>query len=230
MTHFIEIQYIGFMKTFKRLNRLPLREEIYEHLKEAIVTLQLSPGQKIKDSDFAKEFGTSRTPVREAFKKLEIEGLIESLPSSSTRVTELNAEEAQNSFTVVAALQSLAARQAIPNLKDDDIMKLKEANQALKLALDEKNIRSAVESDDEFHHVLVIGSRNKEIEQVLANITPKIRRLEFAKFGSITGLDSVQQHDEIIQAAKSGDAELTAKLVEENWLSLGRLLVGSKTI
>lgn len=214
------------MKTIKKITRPSLRDEIYNQLKHAIITLQLQPGERIKDTDFAEQFGTSRTPVREALKSLETEGLVESLPGSLTRVTLLNEKEAKHAFPVVATLHSLAARLAIPLLDQSHISLLEKYNLQLKRSLDEKDSLNAVLSDDLFHDVFIHASQNTEIPLAIERVIPKIRRIEFAKFKTLEGHSSVQQHQEIIEACMKKDIERAASLVEENWLSLGRLLTG----
>ncbi|OIK15695.1 GntR family transcriptional regulator [Bacillus sp. MUM 116] len=214
------------MKTIKTIERPVLRDQIYESLKKAIITLELEPGKRILDKELAAEFGVSRTPVREALKRLEDEGLIESLPGSQTRITKINLEEARNAFTVVATLNSLAARLAIPHILTQEIEQMDANNSELQNALEKKDVVGAVEADDRFHLVLLKASRNPEIEIALERIMPKIRRLEFSKFSSVDGHHSLEQHRQIIAACKAKNSTLASALVEENWLSLGRVLVG----
>ncbi|MFD0824194.1 GntR family transcriptional regulator [Neobacillus sp. M.A.Huq-85] len=214
------------MKTIKSIDRPVLRDQIYESLKKAIITLELEPGKRILDKDLAAEFGVSRTPVREALKRLEDEGLVESLPGSQTRITKINLEEARNAFTVVATLNNLAARLAIPQISTEEIERMEAKNNELQKALEEKNIIGAVEADDQFHHVLLKASDNPEIEIALERIMPKIRRLEFSKFSSVDGHHSLEQHRQIIAACKAKNSNLATALVEENWLSLSRVLIG----
>lgn len=98
-------RYIGFMmkNNIKRIKRISLREEVYQTLKRAIVHLELKPEERLHDQELAEQFGISRTPVREALKRLEDEGLVEAVPGSATRVAPLNREEAEHAFTVTAA-------------------------------------------------------------------------------------------------------------------------------
>ncbi|MBP2242511.1 DNA-binding GntR family transcriptional regulator [Cytobacillus eiseniae] len=213
------------MKTIKTIDRPALRDQIYDSLKKAIITLELEPGQRVKDKDLAAEFGVSRTPVREALKRLEDEGLIESLPGSQTCVTEIHLEEAKNAFTVIAALHRLAARLAVPFISEENIKQMEESNSNLQKALDTKDVICAVEADDHFHSIILKASRNEEIELALDRVISKVRRLEFSKFSSVDGRKSLEQHKNIIAAFKANDLNLASSLVEENWLSLGRILI-----
>lgn len=221
-----KMRYIGFMEKnrIKPIQRLSFRDEVYQTLKKAIMLLEFKPGQRLNDKELAEEFGISRTPVREALKRLEDEGLVESIPGSATRVTPLKPEEAKHAFTVVAALHALAARLAVPMFADSDIEKLKLSNDHLKASLEKNNIIEAIEADESFHHVFIQVAGNPEIKMALERIVPKVHRLEIAQFGSITGLKSVDQHRQIIESCESRDSQEVARLVEENWLSLGELL------
>lgn len=214
------------MKNIKAIERPVLRDQVYDSLKKAIVTLELAPGQRIMDKELAAEFGVSRTPVREALKRLEDEGLVESLPGSQTRITNIQLEEAKNAFTVVAVLHRLAALLAVPFFCEEDIKVMEESNFQLQKALDNKDVIGAVAADDQFHHVFLKSSGNQEIERALDRIMSKVRRLEFSKFSSLDARKSIEQHNDIILACRARDVSLASSLVEENWLSLGRILVG----
>lgn len=220
------MRYTGFMKTnhIKQIIRPTLKDQVYDSLKKAIVTLEFKPGEKLSDKKLAEQFAVSRTPVREALKRLEDEGLVISLPGSSTRVTELVEEEAKHAFTVVAALHSLATKLAVPKMVEQDFEKLALNNHLLIEALEKKDGNQAIEADEYFHQVFLTIAGNIEIVRALKRINPKIQRLTIMKFDSVDSMTSINQHKEIIAACKKGKAELAADLVEENWLTLGRLL------
>lgn len=211
-------------KYIKQIIRPTLKDQVYEALKNEIINLELQPGQRLNDHQLAEQFAVSRTPVREALKRLEDEGLVESFPGSSTRVTQLVEEEAKNAFTVVATLHALATKLAVPLMTDSDFMKLGEINSTLAEAIDLKDSNRAIEADEHFHRVFLTVANNNEIDKALERIAPKILRLTFKKFDSVDRLTSINQHEEIISVCKNGDKDKAAWLVEENWLTLGRLL------
>lgn len=221
-----KMRYIGFMKkdTFKPIKRLSFRDEVYFALKKAITLLELPPGQRLNDKELAEEFGISRTPVREALKRLEDEGLVESIPGSSTRVSPLNIEEAKHGVTVIAALHALATRLAVPSLQASDIDALEYTNKTLLQSTQKKDIIKAIEADERFHHVFLEVAGNPEIVRALEPIIPKIQRLEIAQFNSTQSIRSFEQHQKIIEACRQKDSKTAASLVEENWLSLQMLL------
>ncbi|MBT2710636.1 GntR family transcriptional regulator [Pseudomonas sp. ISL-84] len=203
---------------------MSLRDEVYETLKKNIVQLDFEPGARLHDKELAEDFGISRTPVREALKRLEDEGLVESTPGSSTRVTPLNDEEASHAFTVAAVLHALGTRLAVPQLTERDFEQLETANEELEIALKQQDIIGAIQADEAFHQIYLQAAANPEIISALKRIMPKIQRLEFAQFGSLNGLSSVTQHKKIIEVSRHRNEALASRLVEENWLSLGKLL------
>ena len=204
--------------------RQTLREQVYATLLEAIVSGMLPPDSRLRDADLAAELHVSRTPVREALQRLEDEGLVQTAPGSQTRVTPLRESDAREAAPVVAMLHALAARHAVPLLTDDDVARLREANSAFAVALERGETIAALEADDAFHAVFVARAGNGELKRSLQRLLPLVRRLELARFRALAGRDSVAQHDAIIAAAVSGDPRRTGDLVEENWLTLGRLL------
>ncbi|AQQ55002.1 GntR family transcriptional regulator [Planococcus lenghuensis] len=211
-------------KLIKPIKRLSLRDEVYQTLKKSIINMELEPNERLNDKELAQQFGISRTPVREALKRLEDEGLIESLPGSSTRVAPLKPEEAKHAFVVIAALHALATQLAGSLITERHIDELERSNHELKLAIDEGDIAGAIAADEAFHKVFLNLAGNPEISLALERISPKIQRLEMAQFTAVRGRGSTERHQEIICAFKEGNHERAARLVEENWLSLGELL------
>lgn len=217
------------MDTLTTLDSLSLREQVYRALRDALVSGELPPGQRLRDQDLAARLGVSRTPVREALQRLEDEGLVETLPRALTRAAPIDALAAREAFPVVAALHALAARHGVPRLTAGEIAVMREANEALAhaiAALDPATVQRAIAADDAFHAVLLRAAGNGEITRTLERLTPKVRRLEYAQFGSLAGRKSVQQHAAILAACERGDTS-AAMLVEENWLTLGQLIVAS---
>ena len=223
------MQYTIYMKanTLGKIERIPLRERVYHLLQQAIVAGELQPGERVRDVDIATQFGVSRTPVREALQRLEDEGLVETLPGSLTRIVPLDTQAAREAFPVVAVLHALATRLAVEHLSNQDLAALQQANDRLALALEANDVIAAIQADDAFHGIFVSAARNNEIQRTLERLMPKVRRLEIAQFGSLAGRSSVRQHQAIIAACERRQSMQAADLTEQNWLSLGQLIVQS---
>jgi len=204
--------------------RTLLRDQAYARLRDAILDGTLEPGEQLKDAELAEWLGLSRTPIREAVARLEEHGLVETAPNRYTRVAPLSARDARDAFPVVAALQALAASLGVPGLTANDLELMRAANRDFAKALRAADVDGAVAADDRFHAVLVLASANREIARSLARLMPKIRRLERARFGSLPGRRSVEQHERIVALCAAGKAEQATAAVRENWLSLGALI------
>jgi len=205
-------------------SRTLLRDQAYVRLRDAILDGTLEPGEKLKDAEIAEWLGLSRTPIREALARLEEYGLVETAPNRYTRVTPLSAGDARDAFSVVAALHSLAAWLGVPRVAESELATMRKANEDFAAALRAADVDRALAADDRFHGVLVQASANREIARSLERLMPKVRRLERARFGSLAGRRSVEQHDQIVVLCASGQAEAAARAVRENWLSLGALI------
>lgn len=223
------MQYITCMNrpTLPPIARVSLRNRVYDLLQRAIITGDLEPGSRVRDQDLAEQLGVSRTPVREALQRLEDEGLVETRRGSLTRIMPLDSRSARDAFPVVASLHALATRMAVPRMKPTDSGALRQANRALEEALETNDIMRAIAADDRFHLHFVACSGNSEVGPALERLMPKIRRLEVAQFGSLAGRRSVDQHESIIEAVEQHDAAMAAQRVEENWMSLGELILAS---
>lgn len=212
------------MKNITQIPRLSLREQVYDQLRSAIIHLELKPGERINDKALAEQFGVSRTPVREALKKLEDEGLIVTSPGSVTIVSLIKVEQALHAFTVVATLHGLAAKLALPILSANHAEQMTTINNEFAEALEAEDKYRAIQMDDQFHGIILEASQNPEIILALDRLLPKIRRLELVKFNTIDGQKSIKQHQEIIACISNGDTSQLPTLIENNWLSLANYL------
>ena len=200
--------------------RALLRENAYRSIRDAIVDGTLVPGERLNDVDLAQWLGVSRTPVREALTRLEEAGLVQTKPGRYTIVSPLDARAARAAQTVTAAMHELAVREAVPQLSAADIEAMRAANARFAAALEADDVDAAIAADDDFHGIAVAVSSNPALRSVLEQFTPVLRRLERLRFSSLTGRESVVQHEGIITACQAHDAEGAAAAARANWMSL----------
>ncbi|HEX4930725.1 MAG TPA: GntR family transcriptional regulator [Gaiellaceae bacterium] len=204
--------------------RTLLRDQAYARLRDAILDGTLEPCEQLKDTELSEWLGLSRTPIREALARLEEYGLVETAPNRYTRVAPLTGRDARDAFPVVAALHALAASLGVPRVTDDELAAMRAANEEFAGALREGDVDQAVAADDRFHAVLVHASANREVGRSLERLMPKVRWLEQARFGSLAGRRSVEQHRWIVTLCAARKTAEAAEAVRENWLSLGALI------
>jgi DNA-binding GntR family transcriptional regulator len=204
------------------LSQPSLAERAYAALLDAIVRGDLEPGRRLRDSELADQLGVSRTPVREALRRLEDEGLVESGRNAYTRVAPVRPDRIADAFPVVAALHGLATRLGVPALSGADVARMERHDGERTEALRRGDALAAIDADDRFHGVLLRAARNAEIERLLTRVMPHIRRLDVLHFQALTrDVAAAGDHAEILEACRRGDAWEAARLVEANFLRLG---------
>jgi DNA-binding GntR family transcriptional regulator len=207
----------------RRLDRSTLSERAYAEIRGGIVRGDLGPGQRIRDTDIARQLGVSRTPVREALRRLEDEGLVETVPGSATRVTPLDRRAITETFPIVAALHGLAARLGAGALDAGHLEEMEAANRERAAALRAGRVDEAIDADDRFHAVLVRAAASQELEREIARLMPRIRRLDHLHFRELVDADTTtREHEAILEACRTGTPAEVAELVERNLLSVGR--------
>ena len=208
------------MQYISRLDRPLLRDRALATIRQAIVSGDLVPGEAIRDLDLAERLGLSRTPVREALSHLAEEGLVESKPHSYTRVTPIDPVAVRDALQVVQAMHGLALRLAVPLLTADDLVRMRAANARFEAALAANDIAGALAADDDFHRVPVEACGNFAVAATIQRYTPLVRRLEYQRFSSSCGVDSVAMHEDIVVACGQRDGDLASRLTERNWATL----------
>jgi len=207
-----------------------LSEDIAESIKTAIIKGKFKPGEKISEGELAESMGISRTPLREAFRKLENEGFILIIPRKGAVVADIDADEAINLYEIKSTLEGLAARLAVANMKQKDIEKLEKINDELKELIDKNDLESFYRVHTRFHEGFVRLCGNKRLIQMISNLND-----HFNRFGIISLTlpgqfeNAIWQHTEIIAGFKSGDEKLVEERVKTNVMTGGRVLVDHLT-
>jgi DNA-binding GntR family transcriptional regulator len=209
-----------------KLKKASISDEVYETVLRLIVDGTLKPGEQVRDKELAEALGVSRTPVREALKRLENAGMVEALANRWTRVSAAGPEEAATYYPIVSALESLAVILAEGRLGPGDLREMAEANARLREALERADAVGAFEADRAFHDVVVRASGNPELARMLRGLKLKLRRIEVLYFGGCaTAEESAEEHEEILEALRAGDHALAARAIERNYQeSVGRAL------
>ncbi len=145
------------------LERLPLNERIFSVLKKMIQNGELSPGERVKEEEVAKRFGISRTPVREALKRLESLGFIERRRSSGYVVKRFDRDDIEEIYGIMGVLEEYAITLAVDNVTPSDIEKLKSLLTELEGALKEGDMRKVVRVNNKFHDILYGLSKRKRL-------------------------------------------------------------------
>jgi DNA-binding GntR family transcriptional regulator len=197
-----------------------LRDDAFTALRAAIVDGTFEPEERLVDAELSAWLGVSRTPIREALARLEAAGLVQTRPGRFTMVSPLDVRAMVEAQAVAAAMHELAMREAVPVMTGEHIAEMRLANDRFALALRAGDVDGAIGADDAFHAVAVDLCANQAVRAVLDQYTPLLRRMERARFSSLTGRSSVAQHAEIADLAERGDADGAARQARLNWLTL----------
>jgi DNA-binding GntR family transcriptional regulator len=204
--------------TVDRLDREPSREIIYRRLKGLILDLTLQPLEVLRDVDLARQLGVSRTPVREALRKLEDEGLVESQRNQWTRVCAVVPRHLLEIYPIAQALHVTALRLAFKRLGREDLEALRDANAAMSDAIARRRPAAALRADAAFHRVIVERAGNPILTQLVTWLTEKLQRIELAYFGQVeSGSASVDEHRALLRAIRAGDLNEAVKQLGTNW-------------
>jgi DNA-binding GntR family transcriptional regulator len=209
----------------KPINRFSMREEVYNTLLSWIMEGELRPGEKILDKDLAEKMGVSRTPVREALRRLEDKQLVESAANRWTRVAEIPIREPEMIYPIIWTLEELAIGQALANLTEEDFQRMEGANQAMGEALAAADPVKASSADAQFHAIFIERSCNHSLINILQDLKIRYRRVEVTYFeGSACASDSFAEHCRILEALRARDLDRLRSLIRLNWQnSLKRL-------
>lgn len=186
---------------------LPLRDVVFKTLRQAILRGELKPGERLMEIKLANKLGVSRTPIREAIRKLELEGLVNMMPRRGAVVAEITLQDLEDVLEVRAVLEELAVQKACENITEDQLRDLKKAANDFKRSLEDDNLLACVETDMAFHEIIYSAANNRRLQQMLQNIREQMYRyrLEYLKDKRMHRL-LVEEHDTIRRALKKRDA------------------------
>ena len=158
---------------------------VYEGLKEMILSFDLYPGTRVTETELADFFGVSRTPVREALQKLEVEGYLSVRPKQGVFIRELNIEELSEYYKLRVALELLAVESACSMMANRDLEVLEEIWNPQKVSTKDNKPDDIGQLDEEFHIAIAHGSGNQVLETYLRDINNRIRiirRMDFTDY------------------------------------------------
>ncbi|NLL93584.1 MAG: GntR family transcriptional regulator [Clostridiales bacterium] len=193
---------------------LPLRDVVFNTLREAILTGDLEPGERLMEIKLADKLGVSRTPIREAIRKLELEGLVNMTPRKGAVVAEISKEDLQNVLEVRRVLEQLAVELACKRMCPEDEEALETNLEVFKKAIETNNPTDIAKLDVEFHDIIYMATKNARLIQILFNIREQMYRyrLEYIK-DQDTRYTVVKDHAKIIAALKDKKVEEAKKII-----------------
>ena len=193
---------------------LPLRDVVFNTLRNAILTGELSPGERLMEIKLADKLGVSRTPIREAIRKLELEGLVVNTPRKGAEVANISAEDLRDVLEVRRSLEVLAIRLACDKMTEETLELLHENIDAFKHSINAKATSDIASVDVSFHDIIYKSTGNNRLIQILNNISEQMYRYRFEYIKNKEAWNRlVEEHMNIYEAIKNRDKDLAVKSI-----------------
>ena len=179
---------------------LPLRDVVFNTLRQAILRGEMEPGERLMEIQLAQKLGVSRTPIREAIRKLELEGLVVMIPRKGAEVAHITEKDMKDVLEVRCTLEELAVSLACKKTTPEKIAELKKANKVFEAAIVSKDVVSIVEADVQFHDTIYAMAGNQRLIQIINKLREQMYRyrLEYVKDARTHSI-LIDEHNDIIE-------------------------------
>jgi len=190
---------------------LPLRDVVFNTLRKAILTGQLKPGERLMEVHLANRLGVSRTPIREAIRKLELEGLVIMVPRRGAEVARITEKSLKDVLEVRRALDALSVELACDRITQKDIRRLWDACGEFERAVREGEASVIASADVALHDIIVEATGNARLQQLVNNLSEQMYRFRFVYIKEESRHDNlIAEHREIYESIVSRDKERAA--------------------
>lgn len=196
---------------------LPLRDVVFKTLRQAILRGELKPGERLMEIKLANKLGVSRTPIREAIRKLELEGLVLMVPRKGAEVADITEKSLNDVLEVRKALEELAVQLACERMSKEAFEELKQAAERFKEILDNDDVTKIAEADVAFHDIICQATENQKLIQLVNNFREQMYRyrVEYLKKKECYP-QLLEEHQAIIRAIEQGNKEVASQLMGEH--------------
>jgi DNA-binding GntR family transcriptional regulator len=197
-------------------------------MRRAIVSGKIPPGTPIKEMDISRETGVSRTPVREAVRKLESECLLLRMPGRRLVVTRPNRTEMEEIFLVRSVLEGLAGRIASSKINSAHIESLKKIERMMRQGAKEKQLSLSIKSNLEFHKLIVDICNINVLSETLKRFWDTVRMMSMTNLDDTSWIHtSIKEHKEIIDALEKKNGSAAERLIRKHVIHAGKIFTGT---
>jgi DNA-binding GntR family transcriptional regulator len=201
-----------------------VKSNLVEELRDAIVLGEYIPGQHLRLEDIAARFDISTTPVREALRDLEAEGLVSIFPHRGAVVTQLSADDLLDIYEVRATLEEMATRLAVPNIGEDTFAQLELYIEQMDDHLGE--LATLVKLNHNFHYTLYCASGRRHLCELTSILRHRTQHYLHAYISHLGGMPMAQvEHRAVIEACRNGDTERAATIIFDHVTHVGNSII-----
>ena len=191
---------------------LPLRDVVFNTLRQAILTGELKPGERLMEIHLANRLGVSRTPIREAIRKLELEGLVTMIPRRGAEVAQITEKSLKDVLEVRRALDALSVELACDRIEEEELTALSQACDAFAEATKTKDPKKIAQADVALHDIIVKATDNRRLIQLVNNLSEQMYRYRFEYIKDVSTHDQlIEEHRIIFESIRRKDKETAAK-------------------
>nr|WP_318684422.1 GntR family transcriptional regulator [uncultured Acetatifactor sp.] len=191
---------------------LPLRDVVFNTLRQAILTGELKPGERLMEIHLANRLGVSRTPIREAIRKLELEGLVTMIPRRGAEVAQITEKNMSDVLEVRRALDALCVELACDRITQEELNSLKQACEDFEIAVNTRDVKRIAQADVELHDIIVRATGNDRLIQLVNNLSEQMYRYRFEYIKDTSQHERlVEEHRIIYQAIVDKDKETASR-------------------
>ncbi len=214
------------MLNFDIQNHKPLREMVYEELKLQILTGGIVPGTRMMEVELAEEMGVSRTPIREAIRKLEKEGLVTIEPRRGAYASRISTEDMVEILEVRQDLEGLAAFFAATRMSKENLEELKSIAEKYNKAVEEGNMQDMIRFDTMFHRKIVDSCNNKILVHMVEQLQEMVLRFRYIYYDNFRRAEHMPaEHRAILEAIADGDEEKAREAADVHIYRLKQLVI-----
>lgn len=198
---------------------VPLRDEVFNTLRKAILNGELVPGQRLMEISLANKLGVSRTPVREAIKRLEQEGLVVIVQRKGAEVAGISGSQLRDVLEVRLALEELAGELACLRITEEDIELLRSMNQVFLKQINNPNVQASeiAKADVEFHSVIYNSTNNMRLIQMVNDFSQQMYRYRLEHIKELKDRNILAlEHEDIIAAVSARDVAWTREAIRRH--------------
>lgn len=191
---------------------LPLRDVVFNTLRQAILTGELKPGERLMEIHLANKLGVSRTPIREAIRKLELEGLVTMIPRRGAEVAQITEKSMNDVLEVRRAMDALCVELACDRITPEELEQLKEACDAFEAAVKTRDVKKIAQADVALHDIIVRATGNQRLIQLVNNLSEQMYRYRFEYIKDSSQHERlVEEHRIIYQSIVQKDKETASQ-------------------
>ena len=196
---------------------LPLRDVVFNTLRQAILRGELKPGERLMEIQLANKLGVSRTPIREALRKLELEGLVHMVPRKGAEVADITEKSLRDVLEVRKALEELSVQLACEKITEEEIEELKRVAERFKDTLNDQDVTKIAEADVAFHDVIYTATDNQKLILLLNNLREQMYRyrVEYLKKEEAYP-QLIAEHEELIDNISKRNKEEATRIMCEH--------------